>query len=205
MRFVNTHTYRRCYSFVVTLTVSLGLVLGSATVNAEENDIKPLKDTEFLGLKLIDADLNSVRSHLWDVGGFMQAKTTVKQRNIDKFFPWSTIRDSYYVTFRYNHAGKVVSVKRLYRPYSIINSNKRTAIDTKDIALQLIETLGQPTSTKRKGWGGTLSYPSYVWQDETMKITVDREGSEALGNVFVEYIIKTNKRFEVIKEDNDNA
>jgi len=53
---------------------------------AKPTETKPLKDIEFLGMKLIDANLNSVRSHLWDVGGFLQAKTTVKQRNIDKFF-----------------------------------------------------------------------------------------------------------------------
>jgi len=175
-------------------------------VQAEEtNDTKPLKEVEFLGLKLMDANLNSVRSHLWDVGGFLQAQTTVRQRNIDKFFPWSTIRDSYHVTFQYNHAGKIAAVTRLYRPYSTENNNQRRSITTKDIALQLIPELGQPTSVKRKGWGGGLSYPSYVWQDEDMLITLDREGSEKLGNIFVKYVIKSNKRYAVVKPIEDET
>ncbi|BCN93400.1 hypothetical protein THMIRHAM_11850 [Thiomicrorhabdus immobilis] len=164
------------------------------------NSTKPLKEVKFLGLKLIDANLNTVRTHLWDIGGFKQASTTIRQRNIDKFFPKSSIRDSYYVTFHYNHAGDVVSVKRLYRPYSIENSNKRTDIQTKDVALKLIKDLGQPSESIRKGWGGTLSYQSYIWQDETMQITVDREGGERLGNVYIEYRLKTHDRYAVDKD-----
>ncbi len=160
---------------------------------------KSLKEAEFLGLKLVDANINSVRAHLWDIGGFMQAKSTIRQRNIDKFYPWSTIRDSYYVSFQYNHAGNVVSVVRLFRPYSTEQANKYTQISTKDVALQLIEQLGKPSHVQRKGWGGTPSYTSYIWQDDEMKITVDREGSEYLGNVFIKYEIKNNKRYEVIK------
>ena len=166
----------------------------------DETTSKPLNEVKFLGLKLVQANLNTVRTHLWDIGGFLQAKSTVKQRNIDKFYPWSSIRDSYHVTFQYNHAGDVVSVKRVYRPYSLVNSNKRSPINTKDIALKLIADLGQPTQTVRKGWGGGLSYPSYTWQDETMQISIDREGSEKLGNVYIEYVIKTKDRYAVIKE-----
>lgn len=186
------------------LITSLLLIFSLHSAYAEEspeNTNKPLKDIEFLGLKIAEANINSVRSHLWDIGGFLQAKTTVRQRNIDKFFPWSTIRDSYHVTFRYNHAGNVISVVRLYRPYSNESSNRRTQISTKEIALKLIADLGQPSEIKRKGWGGMPSYPSYTWQDENMIIEVDREGSEYLGNVFVKYTIKTQKPYEVIRQD----
>ena len=180
------------------------LILSSHSVNANDDQAAPgnsLKETEFLGLKLIEADINKVRAHLWDIGGFLQAKTTIRQRNIDKFFTWSTIQDSYHVVFRYNHAGKVVSVKRLYRPYSTENSNRRTAISTREVALKLIEQLGQPSRIETKGWGGMPSYPSYTWQDESMKVVVDREGSEYLGNVFVKYTVKTQKPYAVDKND----
>ena len=162
---------------------------------------KPLKDTKFLGLKLIDADLNKVREQLWDIGGFLQAQTTVRQRNIDKFYPWTILRDSYYITFRYNHAGKVTSVKRLYRPYSLEVNNKTSAIQTQDIAMSLITELGKPTYIKRKNSGGGLSYLSYTWQDEDMSIVIDREGSERLGNIFIKYTIKTNDPYEVNKDN----
>ena len=182
------------------------LILMSFPVNSiDEQEINAdLANTEFLGLKLAEADINSVRSHLWDIGGFMQAKDTIRQRNIDKFYPWSTIKDSYYIIFKYNHAGKVVSVKRLYRPYSTENRNSRDTIKTRQVALRLIKSLGQPTNINRKGWGGTPSYLSYMWQDENMKVVIDREGGEYFGNIFIEYTIKKNKRFEVLKDDKNN-
>lgn len=196
----------------ITLFLSLCFILSSSLffsakshAETESNDsvsekAKPLKDTTFLGLKLIDADLNKVREQLWDIGGFLQAQTTVRERNIDKFYPWSALRDSYYITFRYNHAGKVTSVKRLYRPYALENNNKTSAIQTRDIAISLISKLGQPTSIKRKSSGGGLSYLSYSWQDKDMNIVVDREGSEILGNIFIKYTIKANNPYAVNKD-----
>jgi len=164
------------------------------------NKIKSLKDTEFLGLKLTDANLDSVRKQLWDIGGFLQAKTTIRQRNIDKFYPWSALRDSYYITFRYNNAGNVTSVKRLYRPYGEKDSEKNRAIATKEVALTFINDLGQPSSIKRKNSGGGMSYLSYTWQDNDMQITIDREGSNILGNVFIKYTLKKVKPYEVVLE-----
>ena len=170
---------------------------------AAEPIVKPINQIEFLGLELITADLNKVRSHLWDIGGFLQAKTTVKQRNLDKFFAWSNIRDSYYVQFRYNNSGKVTSVKRLYRPYSQKSPRPNNEVQTYDIALQLIQKVGQPTSMVKKGWGGGKKYPAYTWQDDKVTIKVDREGSTKLGNVFIEYIIDINDPFEVIETDTE--
>lgn len=168
-----------------------------------EGDNKPVSEIKLLGINLLEANLTSIRQHLNNLGGFLQAKSTIKQTNTDKFFPWSNNRDSYYFQFRYNHAGKVTSVKRLYRPYSILQSNRRSAIQTKDIALELTKRLGQPTSIIRKGWGGTQNYTSYTWQDDKMTIKVDREGSELLGNVFVEYTVTVHDPYEVIDDTGD--
>ncbi|WP_051144849.1 hypothetical protein [Thiomicrorhabdus sp. Kp2] len=191
-------------SSLVFIVFMLTLSANAFAETAENTTNKPLKEIEFLGLKLVDANLNKVRTHLWDIGGFLQAKSTIKQRNIDKFYPWSTIRDSYHVTFQYNNAGNVVTVKRVYRPYSVLNQNKRTPIETKDIAMLLAQEIGQPKFIKRKGWGGGLSYSSYLWEDDNIEVKIDREGSEKLGNVFIEYTIKNNKRYEV-KKDVNNA
>ncbi len=198
------------YTQILKLTVVfITALITHSNVVAEdvpEQPVKALNETEFLGLKLAEANINSVRSHLWDVGGFLQAKSTVKQRNIDKFYPWSSIRDSYYITFEYNHAGNVVSVTRLYRPYSTELNNKRSAITTKEVALKFISEYGQPTAIQTKGWGGSPSYPSYIWENETLRILIDREGSELYGNVFIRYEIKNNRRFEVAeKATNPNA
>lgn len=175
-------------------------LIASNTVYAATD--KPLKDITFLGLKITESKVKEVRSHLWDIGGFLQAKTSVTQHNIDKFFPWSTIRDSYYVLFEYNHAGEITSIKRLFRPYSSEISNRRTAVTTKEVAKKMIPELGQPTTVKRKGWGGTMSYRSYAWEDEDMQIIIDREGSEKLGNVFITYKLKKHDRFAVEKDKN---
>ncbi len=168
---------------------------------AAEPTVKPISQVEFLGLELITANLDTVRRHLWDIGGFMQARINVRQRNLDKFFAWSNIRDSYYVQFRYNNSGKVTSVKRLYRPYSQQSEHPYNEIQTRDIALKLIQKVGQPTSIIKKGWGGGQKYPAYTWQDDKVTIKIDREGSTTLGNVFIEYIIDINDHFEVIKND----
>lgn len=192
-------------SSLVFIVFMLTLSANAFAETAENTTNKPLKEIEFLGLKLVDANLNKVRTHLWDIGGFLQAKSTIKQRNIDKFYPWSTIRDSYHVTFQYNNAGNVVTVKRVYRPYSVLNQNKRTPIETKDIAMVLTQEIGQPKFIKRKGWGGGLSYSSYLWEDDNIEVKIDREGSEKLGNVFIEYTIKNNKRYEVKKDVNNSV
>lgn len=164
---------------------------------AEPEAARDLSKVKLLGLQLSSADLNVVRKHLWDIGGFQQARSTVRQRNIDKFFTWSRIRDSYYVEFRYNNAGNITSVRRLFRPYSIENSNRRSAISTRDVALELIPEIGQPMQVEKKGWGGTMTYSSYRWEDDNIKVVVDREGGESLGNVFVEYTVKTQSPYEV--------
>ncbi|MCF6298595.1 MAG: hypothetical protein L3J01_01805 [Thiomicrorhabdus sp.] len=161
----------------------------------------PASELKVLGISLMEADITSVRSHLWDIGGYLQAKGSVKQHNYDKFFPWSTMRDSYYILFRYNHAGKITSVKRLYRPYSIEQSNRRSAIKTRDIALPLIQKLGQPTHIQTKGWGGTLRYRAYTWKDDKVTITIDREGGEKLGNIFIQYTVNIHDPYEVVKKE----
>ncbi|GKT12274.1 MAG: hypothetical protein ISEC1_P1251 [Thiomicrorhabdus sp.] len=158
---------------------------------------KPISEIKMLGIDLLKADPKSIRKHMSNLGGFLQSKTAAGQTNLDKYFPWSNNRDSYYFLFRFNHAGKVTSVKRLYRPYSLEQSNKRLTIQTKDVARELIKKLGQPTSVARKGWGGTRNYATYTWQDDKMTITVDREGSEKLGNVFIKYTINIHDPYEV--------
>jgi len=178
--------------FIVMLFASVPWSLSHA-----EDEPIDLKTVTVLGMKPAEFTIPKVREHLWNIGGFMQAKSTIRQQNIDKFFAWSRIRDSYYLEFRYNHIGNVTSVKRLYRPYSTEHSNKRSAINTKEVALKLIEQAGQPNKVIRKGWGGTLAYSSYEWEDDNIRIVVDREGSEKLGNIFVEYIVKNESPFAI--------
>lgn len=186
--------------FMVLLTAASWIPASAA----ETDENTELGEIRVLGLELAKADLDSVRKHLWDIGGFMQAETTIRQRNIDKFYPWSRLRDSYYLEFRYNHAGKVTSYKRLYRPYSTEHNNRRTAVTTREVALKLIPKMGQPTQTVRKGWGGTHAYSSFRWEDDKMRVVIDREGSDQLGNVFVEYTIKNESPYAVAQtEAND--
>ncbi|MBN2865552.1 MAG: hypothetical protein JXK16_06040 [Thiotrichales bacterium] len=181
------------------LQTALALVLSAVPLPftwAVEEPVD-LTTVAVLGIKPAEFNIPKIREHLWNIGGFMQARSTIKQRNIDKFFAWSRIRDSYYLEVRYNHIGNVTSLKRLYRPYSIEQSNKRTAISTKDVALELIGKAGQPSRMVRKGWGGSLTYSSFEWEDDNIKIVVDREGSEKLGNVFVEYIVKNQSPYAI--------
>lgn len=176
------------------------LQMAVISVEAADEENPPLAQVTLLGIELATANLNQVREQLWDIGGFMQARSTVRQRNIDKFFTWSRIRDSYYVEFRYNNSGNVTSVKRLYRPYSIEHQNRRSAITTDEVAEKLSADLGQPFMA-RKGWGGSLSYSSYRWEDDKIQVLIDREGGEQLGNVFVQYTIKEQSPYAVAQKD----
>ena len=166
-----------------------------------EDEVVDLKAVSVLGIKPAEFNIPKVREHLWNIGGFMQAKSTIRQRNIDKFFAWSRIRDSYYLEFRYNHVGNITSVKRLYRPYSTEHASRRTPISTREVAFELINQAGQPSKVLRKGWGGTLAYSSYEWEDDNIRIVVDREGSEKLGNVFVEYTVKNESPYAIAQLD----
>jgi len=168
---------------------TLFLILFLSLFSTVSLAIVPIKEVKILGISPIKATLDSVRKHLWDIGGFLQSRSSLPQSNIDKFFTWSRIRDSYYVTFRYDHAGRVTSIERLYRPESILESNKRTDIQTQDVAKKIMAKIGPPTQIIRKSWGGMPSYLSYIWKDDEMTVIIDRQGSDPLGNIFVKYIV----------------
>ena len=190
------------YTLPPLLILSFAILLFAATVpySAHAAEKTAVSEVKVLGLDLLEADPKKVRKQLTNIGGFLQSKTTANQTNLDKYFPWSSNRDSYYFLFRFNHAGKVTSVKRLYRPYSLEQANKRTPIQTRDVASDLIKQLGQPTFVIHKGWGGSPNYRAYTWQDDKMTITIDREGSERFGNVFVQYTVNIHDPYEVKDE-----
>lgn len=182
---------RDFFKLLIATAVVTSPILGWA---ADERP-KPIDQITFLGLTLTDNDLDSVRKQLWDIGGFKQAKSTKRQRNIDKFFTWSRMRDSYYVEFRYDNAGKITSAFRLFRPQSILFENRRTPISTKAVAQTIVKQIGQPTGIVRKGWGGSPDYTAYIWQNDQLTVEVDREGSERYGNVFIRYTVNRDPYF----------
>ncbi|KUJ72068.1 hypothetical protein [Thiomicrospira sp. WB1] len=141
------------------------------------------------GIELADATMESVRKHLWQVGGFTLARKS-NGHNLDKFFTRTRMEDSYYLRFRYDPQGKLVSAYRLYRPQSTHQSNHRGPIQTRQVARDLIRDLGQPTRTEYKTWAGMPGYRAYVWEGETVRIRVDRVGSDPLSPVFVEYALE---------------
>jgi len=156
-------------------------------------DIEKINNSSFFGLKLLDSDINKVRQQLWAIGGFKQANSTKQKRAIDKFFISYQVKDSYYLEFRYTNSGKVLSAKRLYKMQSIHLNNSMKDITTKELASNLINTLGQPT--KIKHIHGSRPYPTYEWETDKIKIIIDREGSDFLGKAFVSYVIKTDPYF----------
>ncbi len=151
--------------------------------------IKPSEIT-FMGLKLAETDLNQVRKHLWRNGGFLQARTTVKQLNVDIFYPWSRMRDSYQLEFHYDPNGKFQWLKRLYRfsPHKqVLTHNSMKPITTREVALQLQKKLGPPQRTIYRQWGGMPGYLAYEWRDDVMTIRVDRVDGDPTQPVFVLY------------------
>lgn len=161
------------------------------------------EQAELLGIKLTEADKSSVRAHLNDLGGFKQDRATADHRNMDKFFAYSNLRDSYYVLFRYDANGKVVSAKRLLRRSGTHFNNDYRDLETQQVARQLIQTYGQPNQVIRKSFNGLPSYASFVWQDETIKITLDRVGSDRYAPIFIEYEVNTDP-YVAKQQEEDN-
>lgn len=178
------------YSLFLLLPLSLALLLISYSVSA---DIKQINQASFFGLKLLDSDISKVRDQLWNIGGFKQARSTKRKRAIDKFFISYHVKDTYYIEFRYTSSGKLLSAKRLYKPQSIHFKNKRTPIQTREIALDLIAELGQPTQITTVA--GFRPYSKFKWETDKIKVIIDREGSEYSGNVFISYQVKTDPYF----------
>lgn len=174
------------------LSILIAPVMSSfgAEETSAEKSVPKLEDITFLGAKLIEQDLNSMRKLLWNTGGFMQARSTIRQKNIDKFFPWSNLRDSYYIECRYTPEGKLSSLYRLYRPSSLELNNRRSGITTQEVAQLIQKKVKQAPIVITKSWGGSGTYRAYIWENDKIKITVDRQGSERWGNVFVLYQIK---------------
>lgn len=163
----------------------------------------PPEQAELLGLKLTEANMESVRAHLRNLGGFKQDRATADHRNMDKFFAYSNLRDSYYVQFRYDANGKVVSAKRLFRRSGTHFNNDYRDVETQQVARQLIQTYGQPNQVIRKSLNGLPSYASFVWQDDEVRITVDRVGSDSYAPIFIEYEVSTDP-YVAKQEDDEN-
>lgn len=164
----------------------------------------PPQQAELLGIKLTEADMKSVRTHLANLGGFKQDRASADHRNMDKFFAYSNLRDSYYVQFRYDANGKVVSAKRLLRRSGTHFNNDYRDLETQQVARHLIQTYGQPNQVMRKSLNGLPSYASFVWQDEDVRITVDRVGSDRYAPIFIEYEVTTDP-YVAKQEDNENS
>lgn len=154
------------------------------------------KDIKIFDLPLLTSTQKLVNSHFAAIGGFKQSRTSFGEKHYDKFYSHSQLADSYYLDFRFNNAGQVTSITQLYRPYNhstihSVDQNSR-ALTTKRLAQKFVAKLGQPTAMERKGWGGFKPYVAYIWEDDAVKIIIDRQGSESLGKVFMRYEIKNN-------------
>ncbi len=186
----------------ITLLLTAFLVFFTNQTPAEENEnsevaseevIAP-KDIKIFDLPLLTTTQKQVNKHFATIGGFKQSRTSFGEKHYDKFYSHSQLADSYYLDFRFNNAGQVTRLIRVYRPYnhSVIDSvdQNSQALTTKRLAQKFVKILGQPTSMERKGWGGFKPYTAYIWEDDAMKITIDRQGNESLGKVFMRYEIK---------------
>ena len=142
-----------------------------------------------IGLDLAATDVAGVRDHLWQLGGVSLARKS-NGHNFDKFFTRTRFEDSRYLTFRYDPQGQVVSFKRVYHPLKAKVRNQSRRVQTRDIAQKLAQTLGPATDRRYKTWAGMPGYSVYIWEDETLKIQIDRQGSDPMGDVYILYTLK---------------
>ena len=150
----------------------------------------PVKDVTLLGLKLRTANTNDVHKHFFHLGGFLQARTTVKQFTVDIFYPWSKARELYRLEFHYDPNGRFQWAEQRFRysPHKqVLTHNRMTPITTEEIAQRLAEQLGDPQKKVWRQWGGMPGYYRYEWQDDIMTVVVDRVDGDPLSPVFVLY------------------
>lgn len=175
------------------LTISLFLI-SCFTYAYSASNTEKINNASFFGIKILESNVDSVKTQLWNIGGFTQARSTQNKRAIDKFFISYQARDSYYIKFRYTSNGKLISAKRLYRPNSIHFKNKHGFIQTSDVARKLMKDLGQPTQIITRT-NPIRPYSKYKWETDKLTIIIDRVGSQYLGNVFILYKVKTDPYF----------
>lgn len=175
-----------------TFAIFLGCLLLQPSINAHAETLQP-SEAEVLGISLQKYQRSSVRKHLYSIGGFIQAEKSFRQINYDTFYAWSRVRDTYYIRFNYNQAGRITSVERVFRPYSNEFDNNFSDLTTRRVAEDLAKTYGNPIVLRK----ATGRYKSYIWEDENVKIEVDRKGSDPFGNVFIRYTLLKNDPFQV--------
>jgi hypothetical protein len=180
------------FKSVISITIAVtAIFLWPYLGKAYAAEIIAPKEAKFLGMQVATMDLQTVRQQLWQIGGFKISRSTRYQHNIDKYFPKTRLKDSYKLTFHYNDLGKVTRFTRVYRPYSNVTDNDNTLLTTRQLANELASIFGG-AKIERKGYGGFRSYLSYSWEDDVVKIRIDRIGGHPLGDVFVEYKLKQN-------------
>lgn len=164
-------------------------------VHAE--DPQPIDQVTVMGINPLKHSLNSVRRHLWNIGGFKQAAFSVRKRNVDKFFSVTRATESYYLEFFYDNAGRITSIYQLYRPFTGRFSESKTALTTQALAKSLEQQIGPPTLTETKGSAGSPNYSAYIWQDDKITVKIDRQGNDAFGNIFVQYTVNQRNPYLV--------
>lgn len=181
----------RFSNLFVLLFLSSALSLNVAF--AEEAPIKPA-EAKLFDLPLQKITQKELNEHFAKIGGFKQSRSSYGQKHFDRYYSPSQLEESYYLDFRFNSEGQLTSATQLYRPFNhspeISVDQNSQQLTPRRLAMRFVEQYGQPTAIERKGWGGFSQYNAYFWEDETLKITIDRQGSESLGTIFVRYEIK---------------
>jgi hypothetical protein len=164
-----------------------------------------LEQVKLVGIDLFSANQAQVQKHMRQIAGFRQERATFIHTNVDKFFPVSNLRDSYYLEFRYDANGQIVSAKRLYRRSGVHLINEYRDLTTQDLARILSAELGQAPKVLRKQRQGGLSYPSYIWETEDITIKIDHRGSSPFEPIFVEYKLARDPFVAKIEEPENLA
>lgn len=154
---------------------------------SQAEETNPIDQVTVVGINPLKHSFNSVRRHLWNIGGFKQATSSMRQRNVDKFFAINRITESYYLEFYYDNAGRITTIYQLFRPYSNRFSEMQSPQNIKGIAQRIIQQIGSPTRIETKGSAGSPNYSAYIWENDKLTVKIDREGSDAFGNIYIQY------------------
>ena len=94
---------------------------------------------------------------------------------IVRFYPRSVLREVYRVDFFYEDYEAFAGLRIVYRPFHADYSNKSQGIDIDAVVKQLSLTLGTPQTRIKRMVSGLPAYNAYQWEDDQVRILVDRE------------------------------
>lgn len=151
-------------------------------------------DYRLYNIPLVNADKTALHQSMIELGGFSLAAHSETFRSYLKYFPLYRGQESYSIEIWFDEQQKFEKLRRIYRTYYEPLNKSLHTLNERQILPLIQEKIGDtPPQVQRKTLGGK-SYNAYIWEDEQVRISLDRLGSDPFGNLVLEVSRKDRQR-----------